>query len=263
MSLPPALLPDSLPATREALQRVAVHVLARRRHDRTGRFGLRPSPGGLATPAFVGGEGDGGGEGLEVVRTCGRHLIVESGADTRTAELSTLGEAAALADVELTGDSADAFSVGSDTPPVGDPDKPLGIDDEAAQAIAQWFAFGSSSIDEVVATTPWVTASTTRQIWPEHFDLGGAVTLTGAGDGEGDVQANVGASPGDGVEPLPYLYVGPWTGDRPGDTDYWNAPFGAVLRAEDVVGLPPSEAHAAAVAFLRRGLDLLARVSPA
>jgi hypothetical protein len=62
---------------------------------------------------------------------------------------------------------------------------------------------------------------------------------------------------------MPYLYVGPWTEDRPGDAAYWNAPFGAVLRATDVVGLPPSEAQAVAVAFLRRGLDLLARVSPA
>lgn len=263
MSLPPALLPDSLPSTRDALQRVAVHVLARRRHDRTGRFGLRPSPGGFATPAFVGGEGEGEGDDLEVVRTCGRHLIVESGADTRTAELSTLAEAAALAGVELTGDIAEAFSVGSDTPPVGDPDKPLDIDETAAQVIGQWFAFGSSVVDETLATTPWVTASSTRQIWPEHFDLGCAVTLTGAGTGEGDVHANVGASPGDGFDPLPYIYVGPWTEDRPGNAAYWNAPFGAVLRAEGVVGRSPSEAHAAAVAFLRRGLDLLARVSPA
>jgi hypothetical protein len=255
MSLPPALLPDSLPSTREALQRVAVHVLARRRHDRTGRFGLRPSPGGLATPAF--------GEDIEVVRTCGRHLIVETGAETRTAELSTLADAARLADVELTGQTADAFSVGSDTPAVGDPDQPLDIDEAAARVVGEWFAFGSSVIDDVVATTPWVTASSTRQIWPEHFDLGGAVTLTGAGAGEGDVQANVGASPGDGFESTPYLYLGPWTDDRPGDPDYWNAPFGAVLRATDVVGRPPNEALATASGFLRRGLDLLARVSPA
>jgi hypothetical protein len=165
--------------------------------------------------------------------------------------------------VELTGETAEAFSVGSDTPPIGDPDEPLDIDEAAAQVVGQWFAFGSTVVDEVLATTPWATASSTRQIWPEHFDLGGAVTLRGAGDGEGDVHANVGASPGDSYEPLPYLYVGPWTEDRPGDAAYWNAPFGAVLRAEDVVGLPPSEAYAAAVAFLRRGLDLLARVSPA
>jgi hypothetical protein len=263
MSLPPALLPESLPSTREALQRVAVHVLARRRHDRSGRFGLRPSPGGITTPAFAAGGGDSVSDDLEVVRTSGRHHIVESGAETRTAELSTLAEVAALAGVELTGEAAEAFSVGSDTPPVGDPDKPLDIDEAAAQVIGQWFGFGSSVVDEVLATTPWATASSTRQIWPEHFDLGGAVTLRGAGDGEGDVHANVGASPGDSYEPMPYLYVGPWTEDRPGDAAYWNAPFGAVLRATDVVGLPPSEAQAVAVAFLRRGLDLLARVSPA
>jgi hypothetical protein len=53
--------------TRVALQQVAVHVLARRRHAMTGRFGLRPTPGGLGTPLF--------GEG-EVVRISGDVLVV-------------------------------------------------------------------------------------------------------------------------------------------------------------------------------------------
>ncbi len=54
----------------------------------------------------------------------------------------------------------------------------------------------------------------------------------------------------------PYLYVGPWGPERPGDPAYWNAPFGAILpharlRAAD-------DARGLAEAFLRRGLDLLA-----
>jgi hypothetical protein len=236
--LPPSL-PDTLPVTRTALQRVAVHVLARRRHQQTGRFGLRPAPGGLATPAF--------GDDVEVVRTSGRLLVVERGATTVAAELETLGQAAELAGVDLATD----FSVGNDMPPVGDPAAPLDVDEVAARVIGEWYALGASVIDEVVAGHPAIASSTTRQIWPEHFDLGGAVTLAG------DVRANVGASPGDGVEPLPYLYLGPWTDDRPGDAGYWNAPFGAVLRAEDLVGRPADEARTRAVAFLQRGFDLL------
>ena len=43
-------------AAREELHRLAAHVLARRRYAVTARFGLRPAPGGLATPPF--GEGE-------------------------------------------------------------------------------------------------------------------------------------------------------------------------------------------------------------
>jgi hypothetical protein len=39
-------------ATRVTLHQVAVHILARRRQAVTGRIGLRPAPGGLATPPF-------------------------------------------------------------------------------------------------------------------------------------------------------------------------------------------------------------------
>ena len=49
--------------TREVLHRVAAHVLGRRRYQVSGRFGLRASPGGFATPAF--------GDGPEVVRIAG------------------------------------------------------------------------------------------------------------------------------------------------------------------------------------------------
>src|SRR5579863_256849 len=57
-------------ATRVELHRVAAHILARRRHDVSGRFGLRPSPGGFATPAF--------GEGPEVVRVANGTLVREA-----------------------------------------------------------------------------------------------------------------------------------------------------------------------------------------
>src|SRR3974377_240101 len=39
-------------STRETMHRVCAHVLARRRFDVSGHFGLRASPGGVTTPAF-------------------------------------------------------------------------------------------------------------------------------------------------------------------------------------------------------------------
>lgn len=89
------------------------------------------------------------------------------------------------------------------------------------------------------------------QLWPEHFDVGTTVTI-GAGDAD---RVNLGASPGDGFHPDPYLYVGPWGSDRPGPGDYWNAPFGAVLGYADLAA--SDDPVAAGVAFLTAGLSHL------
>jgi hypothetical protein len=86
------------------------------------------------------------------------------------------------------------------------------------------------------------------QLWPEHFDHGSLVSV-------GDDRYNVGASPGDAAEPGPYLYVGPWSDERPGDPDLWNAPFGAVLRRADLDRVPPDERRARAVEFVARRLS--------
>jgi hypothetical protein len=43
---------SSLEATKEVLHRVAAHVLARRRVDVSGRFGLRVIAVGISTPMF-------------------------------------------------------------------------------------------------------------------------------------------------------------------------------------------------------------------
>jgi hypothetical protein len=114
-----------------------------------------------------------------------------------------------------------------------------------AAAIGDWFALGWRALDEVAVSSP---GPTVVQLWPEHFDAGCDVAVR-------DGRANLGASPGDGFHDQPYLYVGPWSDARPGDADYWNAPFGAVLGHAELRGAP--DPHRAALDFYRRGLALL------
>jgi hypothetical protein len=220
-------------AARDELHRLAAHVLARRRHVVTDRFGLRPAPGGLATPPF----GDG-----EVIRVSGGVLVVEKDGDVRAEPITTLARAAELVGVDL----AEEFSVGKETPLLGDPGARLALDAAVTRQLGAWWGLGAEVVDELVATTPAVTGATAAQLWPEHFDLACTVVVDGGG------RANVGVSAGDGFEPAPYLYVGPYGPERPGDPSYWNAPFGAVLRREEVDG------RAEALAFLRTGIDRLA-----
>ena len=221
-----------LTTTRLALQRLAVHVLARRRHAVTGRFGLRPAPGGLATPAF--------GDETEVLRIDGRYLVVERSKTATVEPITTLAAAATLVGVDLSTE----FSVGDHTPPLEALDEPLPIDDSHVRTLGAWWSFGVEVTDEVIAESPATDASR-LQLWPEHFDVAGNVTVNGQ-------KINLGASSGDSFEPAPYLYVGPWSADRPGDGAYWNAPFGALLRAAD---LPADGRRAAAVDFMLGGLS--------
>jgi hypothetical protein len=248
---------DVVVATRLALQQVAVHVLARRRDAVTRRFGLRPAPAGLATPPF-------GDEG-EVVRVSGTTLVVERLGETWAEPLSTLGRAADLVEVDLTAD----FRVGRETLPPLDPEAPLDLDRGAVLLLAGWWALGAGVIDEVLATpgettdaspgsAPVLTRATAAQLWPEHLDHACTVTVAVAGGGGGTADVNLGASPGDDVEPQPYLYVGPTGPERPAVRGYWNAPFGAVLRRADVAALPATARREAAASFLRRGLAALA-----
>src|SRR5580698_2804810 len=108
-------------STRSALHRVAAHILGRRRFDISGRFGLRASPGGFATPAF--------GEDPETIRVTGGSLVREvAGLSTSTSLFgSTLRELARAAEVDL----GTPFDCGPDAPPPGDIDEPIVLDLEA------------------------------------------------------------------------------------------------------------------------------------
>lgn len=83
--------PNPAETTRQTLQRVAVHILGRRRYEVTGRFGLRASPGGFATPAF--------GPDSEILRVAGTSLVRETaqGVSFRPITGATLRKLAAFA----------------------------------------------------------------------------------------------------------------------------------------------------------------------
>jgi hypothetical protein len=228
---------SDLVATRLELQRVATHVLARRRHEVCGKFGLRATPGGIGTPAF------GPADDLEVVRTSGTDLVHERGGvlTVRSLRGATLRELATVVGVDL----AAEFSAGHDTPDLGDLDAPLVIDADVADGLAAWYALGWRALD-VVARSARDPAP--AQLWPEHFDASCLVSIGPGPDDRGDV----GVSPGDRFSDEPYLYVGPWTKDRPGDPAYWNADFGARRVRADVPTV------GAAVEFFLEGLGRFA-----
>ena len=227
---------------RETLQRVATHVLARRRAALCGKFGLRATPGGIGTSAC--------GPDHEVVRIAGTRLIRElSGATARATALdlrtATLADAAELVDVDLDGE----FEAGHDTPLLGPTTTALGVDPDAAAAVAAWFAFGWAALDGALAELGPDADASIVQLWPEHFDAGCDVSVGR------DQRANLGASPGDGFSAQPYLYVGPWDAARPGDAEFWNTPFGAVMGYEKLQAT--NDPVAVGVAFLVRGVELL------
>ena len=88
------------------------------------------------------------------------------------------------------------------------------------------------------------------QLWPEHFDVAIEAQATA------ERRVNLGGSPGDAPGDEPYLYVGPWTADRPGDPDFWNAPYGA-KRTLSELAADPAGIVAAGATFLLDGYDRL------
>jgi hypothetical protein len=178
-------------ATRLALHALAEHVLAPARRAANGRIGLRYTRGGFGTPFF----GDD-----EQLRVDADRLVVLRGGDVRTVPLTTVGEAARVARVEV-GAPADLYTPATAV----ERDAPLGIDPTAARAVGDWFGFGCSVLEELRAGGSVEDAPARVQIWPEHFDI--SVDL---GDERAGRRATFGASPGDERHREPYLYVTPW-----------------------------------------------------
>lgn len=123
------------------------------------------------------------------------------------------------------------FSVGHDTPPLGDVDEPIRLDADSVTVLGDWFLLGQRAIDSCLASLPDPDGSVVR-LWPEHFDLG--VDLAVDSRAQPGVRTNLGAAAGDGFHQEPYLYVAPWGEERPGPGGFWNAPFGATLSFGDL-----------------------------
>ncbi|MCB0998751.1 MAG: hypothetical protein KDB40_05585 [Acidimicrobiales bacterium] len=234
----------STSTTRDHLHRIAVHIVARARIEASGRFSLRVTPGGFGTPEL-------GPDGRRV-RVSGAHLLVESDVEGSAGAWSTaiagasLAQLAAFAGVDL----SETIDVGHDTPALGDVHAPIELDETGAIALAGWYTQSAAILDGVLASLHSGAASTLPRLWPEHFDVAIEAQATA------ERRVNLGGSPGDASSDEPYLYVGPWTADRPGDPDFWNAPFGA-MRTRSELAADPAGPVAAGVAFLLDGYHRL------
>jgi hypothetical protein len=224
----PPQLPTTLAATRESLHRLAEHVLSPARRAVTGRIGLRPAPGGFATPPF--------GDDERVIAVDGAELVVRSSAGERRAQLRTLRAAAEHVGIEPGAGDAPYTPA---TPL--EPDAALDLDPDAVRVLADWFQLGDEALARFAAEfseeEPPEGKPSAAQLWPEHFDLG----ISAGG-------VNYGVSPGDQHVPVPYLYVGPHDPPPPGD-DFFTHSFGAVRTIEQVGSVDD------AVAFFRTGRD--------
>ncbi|MCP4084429.1 MAG: hypothetical protein GY745_05170 [Actinomycetia bacterium] len=213
--LPPA--PDTLVSTRQALHRLGAYVVAPVRHAANGKFGLRWTHGGFGTPFF--------GDNRQI-RIEGSRLIDQLGSTTRVAPITSLS---AAAEFLLTAIDPDTTAE-HDSPPVGDADADLEIDEAASWFLGDWYGMAFAALELLRADQASVDASR-PQLWPGHFDP--AIEV-----GDEDHRSSYGASPGDDGIDEPYLYISIWWPDPIGvdATDpIWNAPSftGAVLRLSD------------------------------
>ncbi len=248
-------LPDTFMETRLALHRLASLVISPARRQAMGRMGLRQTPGGFGTPVF---DGPNGPTQIRLVASNASVSIeVDEAGETRAAPVTTLNEAGAF--VGLSPDIEWAADL--DIPAPGPLDEQLPIDPAAAVALADWYAFGWSILEEL-RDEPTSPDASDPQLWPEHFDP--AIEL---GTEEAKQRASYGFSAGDvtkeatpGAEALPYAYVGPWFPDARPDSDFWNAAGfpGALIRHAEIVAAGDADAQRALVlSFCRNGRDLL------
>ncbi|MFQ5426655.1 MAG: hypothetical protein ACE5EV_06220 [Gaiellales bacterium] len=224
--------------TRAALHRVARYVITPARRAVDDQTWLVQTEGGFGTPELADGTS---------VRVADTELVVSDATGSRSAPITTLRAAAALAGVEV-----DASLEKPDIAPVGDVDEPLGVDPAAAAYLAGWYALAWDVLSLVRTDEESADASDVR-LWSHHFDP--AMELLADGERR---RGSYGCSPGDDDVVQPYLYVAPWYRDDAPESPFWNATTfrGAILQLDAL--LAAGDGVAAAVAFFRAGRDLLA-----
>jgi hypothetical protein len=188
--LPLDPLPAGFPESRASLHRVAEDVLKPKRELETGNeIALGFTPGGFGTPPWENGLESGAGGWI---RLEGVEIVTrEGGAEIRRAA--------------------------------------GGIDPAGAAALADWFAFGTVVLAELVERHRDLEPAPIR-LWPEHFDVATELGSEAAGR-----RANYGASPGDEDHAEPYLYVGPWDQSVAGELWTATAFVGAELGHRDLL----------------------------
>ncbi|HEX3316725.1 MAG TPA: hypothetical protein VHR88_01820 [Solirubrobacteraceae bacterium] len=125
------------------------------------------------------------------------------------------------------------------------------VEATSAAALADWYGFMTSVLEELRASAAPSLEPTRVQLWPEHFDL--AADL---GDEAAGARATYGGSPGDDDHHEPYLYVLPLGAAPTGEL--WEASGfpGAELDYADLVAA--RDQRAAALAFYQARLEALA-----
>ncbi len=227
---------ETFVSTRDALHRVAEHVLAKARFVVDREIRLTAFTGGFATPILA---------GDTRVRVEADALVIDDSTGSRRVALTTIGEAAAFVGVEP-GFPSELYEPATSF----DPDEPLRLDRGAAEVLAAWYAFGAEVLDLFAVEIPDANPSPLI-LWPEHFDQAFYTE-----DSDEARRANYGSSPGDEGHPEPYLYVGPW--GTTADNTFWNAATfsGAVLPLSQLV--TAADPDHAALQFLRAGRAILA-----
>jgi hypothetical protein len=231
-------LPNTWVETRTELHRLATYVLSPARTKANGKLALRFTLDGFGTPFF--------GED-EQVRLQGLELVRQRGDRVETARLTTLREAAELVGVGIDPALADGMH---DVPAAGDIDAPLRVDPAAAHALADWFGFAYSVLEQIRSEARPDEQPSRVQLWAEHFDPAFEAGAEAAGR-----RAGFGASPGDSSSEEPYLYFSLWYRDRVPDDQFWNASFGATMGYAEL--LAADDQRARALAFFRTGRHIL------
>ncbi len=206
-----APLPDSFPATRESLHRIAEQVVAPARKPHN-EIALAQTPGGFGTPPF-----EYEGRRLQV-RVEGAEIVVEEDGTVRRAPIESVAQAASLVGAELFPDGLPGDAT------------PLEVDPASAAGLAEFYAFGARALEALLGTVSPADEPSAINLWPEHFDI-----ACEAGPEQLGRRANFGASPGDRAHDRPYVYVGPWQSQTRGGL--WNATSfdGAELPYADLV----------------------------
>jgi hypothetical protein len=216
--------PPEYQATREALHRLAEHVMSPTRQRDRGEITLRWTLDGFGTPFF--------GNDAQL-RVQGDVFVVQLRDRAQRGRLTTLKDAAEFVGFDLTR-SDEAFA-----------EEPLTVDAEASRFLGDVYGLAFSVLEELRAELGAEDEPGLVNLWPEHFDV--AVELGRDADGR---RAGYGVSPGDADHPEPYLYVTPWTA-QPGDRELWSATAfrGAELSWDAIVAA--GDQRGAALAFFR------------